>query len=114
MSTSCRNKHIFALLAAVFLLLNLASINNSMAATQEPQSGEIEVESQMDVDASRQQEATAGVPIISQETVADAAGNGPGFLFHLVSYLIPLMGILGLAFTYWKSTWVSAQGNIVF
>ena len=30
-------------------------------------------------------------------------------MFMLLSYLIPLLGVVGLGFTFWKSKWVSEQ-----
>ena len=37
-----------------------------------------------------------------------AAGAGAGSI-HWIMYLIPVLGLAGLAFTFWKSSWVSAQ-----
>ena len=108
MTKSCGTKHVFALLAAVFLLLNPPHVSDSVAATQEPKPAEVEVQT----DASLPQETTSDDMSDStrpQTTSASAETNGPGFMFHVVSYLIPLLGILGLVFTFWKSNWVSAQ-----
>ena len=110
MSKSSRSKHLFALFAAVFLLTVLTCLSNAIATTQEPQPRGIEVESKVDTDTSLQTNSTTnGDSSAQQEVPAGTEGTGPGFVFHIVSYLIPLMGILGLAFTYWKSSWVSAQ-----
>ncbi len=51
----------------------------------------------------------------AETSVADSAdSNGAakgagGSMFTLLSYLIPLFGLIGLAFTYWKSKWVADQ-----
>ena len=41
--------------------------------------------------------------VSSTETASDSAGM-PWY-----GYLIPLLGIVGLGFTFWKSKWVSSQ-----
>ncbi len=38
-----------------------------------------------------------------------AAGSDNRGRFLIVSYLIPLFGLAGLAFTFWKSSWVARQ-----
>jgi len=62
--------------------------------------------------------ASDGVPVIGQETVAVAdagtteapvaTSSGTGSLPFLF-YVIPIFGIIGLAFTFWKAKWVDAQ-----
>lgn len=42
------------------------------------------------------------------ETVAKVAAAAPGGL-PWIAYVIPLLGIAGLAFTFWKSSWVGQQ-----
>jgi K(+)-stimulated pyrophosphate-energized sodium pump len=42
------------------------------------------------------------------ETVAEVAAAAPGGL-PWIAYVIPLLGIAGLAFTFWKSSWVGQQ-----
>lgn len=44
----------------------------------------------------------------STETVAEVAAAAPGGL-PWIAYVIPLLGIAGLAFTFWKSSWVGQQ-----
>ncbi len=49
---------------------------------------------------------------ISQDSIPDASGvtvTQSSGMFTVLSYLIPVFGLLGLAFTYWKSSWVSRQ-----
>ena len=108
MSKSCPKIRIFALIAAVFLLLNLVCNCNVLAAAQDSQTGELEAPTVLASDALPQIEAT-GDSRVTEEMPDVIEGTSPGAMFHIISYLIPLLGILGLAFTYWKSTWVSAQ-----
>ena len=109
MSNSRTIIRIFALLAAVFLFLNLACNSDALAAVQESQTGEIQDLTDVASEASLQKEATIGDSQATQEMPDETTGTSPGVMFHIISYLIPLLGIVGLAFTYWKSTWVSAQ-----
>ena len=43
------------------------------------------------------------------ENAASATTPPKSGIFTLLSYLIPVMGIIGLLFTFWKSKWVSQQ-----
>ena len=43
------------------------------------------------------------------EVVADATGSAAGGSMEWIMYVIPVLGLIGLIFTFWKSSWVSAQ-----
>ena len=43
------------------------------------------------------------------EAVADATGSAAGSSMEWLMYVIPVLGLIGLIFTFWKSSWVSAQ-----
>ena len=45
----------------------------------------------------------------SSPTVESAPAVSSGGGVPTISYLIPVLGIVGLAFTYWKSSWVAQQ-----
>lgn len=49
---------------------------------------------------------------ISQDSIPDQTGGTAtpsSVMFTILSFLIPVFGIIGLAFTYWKSSWVAQQ-----
>ena len=91
---------------AVFLVLTLIFMGESITAAQDSQATSAEVVTEPAPEATP--ETTTSSEIQDDQTKDDEK-TGPGAMFHIVSYLIPLLGIVGLVFTYWKSTWVSAQ-----
>ena len=61
-------------------------------------------------DTSAQEQAGVVTPTIqAAPDIAPKAGPPASSIFQILSYLIPVLGIVGLGFTYWKSTWVSQQ-----
>ncbi len=50
----------------------------------------------------------AAAPTVEAQPNTTAAPPAAGSLY-LISYLIPVFGVLGLIFTYWKSSWVAKQ-----
>ena len=53
-------------------------------------------------------------PDATETTAAPDADSGSSAgssdsMFSMLTYIIPILGIVGLAFTFWKSSWVTAQ-----
>ena len=109
MTAPYRLKSAFLTLFLCVFLIAWGSLigDSATAAVQDSQSTSTEVASSETSPAAGPVEGAEN--IIQEATEKGAEKTGPGALFHIVSYLIPLLGIIGLVFTYWKSTWVSAQ-----
>ena len=55
-------------------------------------------------------DVTTTEPVATTDSaVVSADAVNPNATFPMIGYLIPLLGIMGLAFTFWKSKWVAEQ-----
>ncbi|MDG1875444.1 MAG: sodium-translocating pyrophosphatase [Mariniblastus sp.] len=93
MSNSLGRRTVAPVVLIVFLLTMLACQNDVLAFQQE---------------TGAPSDAAAPLDTESPAVATDSKANGDSML-SIFMYAIPLFGVLGLAFTYWRSTWVSAQ-----
>jgi len=54
-------------------------------------------------------EADAAAPVESPTEAEPAAADARGGGIPLIAWIVPLLGIAGLVFTYWKASWVAEQ-----
>ncbi|MEM1068574.1 MAG: sodium-translocating pyrophosphatase [Planctomycetota bacterium] len=99
-------------LCFAFLIISAFTLSQPALAFQENESAtasEVENEDES-TSASTDPEATSGEPSDADATapgVADGDLNETGIPW--ITFLIPLLGIAGLVYTYWKSSWVAQQ-----
>jgi K(+)-stimulated pyrophosphate-energized sodium pump len=101
MSQLLRRSTVATLALTIFAALLLTAFLNQAFATTENISS---------TDGSPGLLAEARVTVQDPEPAqGETAQASRGAMFSVISYLIPLLGLIGLAFTFWKSKWVSAQ-----
>ena len=90
-----RSTAVALVFAISFLILMVAASSDLVA--QDPGS------------ATTTTEAQTGSGSVSAVESGGGSAATSGSLFTIISYLIPLLGVAGLVFTFWKSSWVAQQ-----
>ena len=99
MSRKLSTSSITAIFVAVFAL-SLVTFQSDIWAFQD---------SGGDTSSAQEQAGVVTPTIQAAPDIAPKVGPPASSTFLILSYLIPILGIVGLGFTYWKSTWVSQQ-----
>ena len=90
---------IIGLLAASFV-----PTSQAFAYQDTDESAAVAADSQDSSESPDEEVADAG----EESDNAAAGGMAPGDI-HWILYVIPVLGLIGLIFTFWKSSWVAAQ-----
>ena len=101
-----------SLLVAIALLVGFAPTSaRAMQDSAEANTQEVEVaaeEAAPEAAAADESGAETAETVAPAETTPAADGGSKGGM-PWIAYLIPLLGVAGLCFTYWKTKWVSKR-----
>ena len=100
MSEILRRSTISAVVFTV-LALSIVVLNNQAVANENATASNVAWTAPLDISGTSVGQASSEAATIDPPPKSN--------MFTLLSYLIPVLGIVGLVFTYWKSAWVAKQ-----